>query len=420
MQQGIAPNHADHHSPEQPQKLTGSFWAVATHFNPARYENRTLNFRIFRDRLRTQGIPLLAVEAAVGEAPFDLCPDDGDLLIQRRCHSVLWQKERLFNLALEHLPVDCDKVVFLDADVLFMDAEWVPKVSSLLERYVAVQPFDTMYDLPPHASGFLREPFGVAWDGMAARWYQCPDPSSFVISGAPGGAMALRRSFIAKHRFYDCEILGGGDSAFFGALIGTMPNRNKQLFRHTQAVFRHMTPWAEAIFREARGSVGFLSSTLHHLWHGDRSKRYYFTRMFLASDYDPTEDVCVGEGECLEWCTEKPELHERVKSYFYARDEDSTSPSPTPEGIGIQSLNHSLESEAVRTVAICRQQHSAEQTLGVLHEEMMHLKRLAQEYRAVQETVTYRFARSLNACSELLLPRGSRLRTFVIRWARKL
>eukprot|EP00959_Pyramimonas_sp_CCMP1952_P145771 3051963-Pyramimonas_sp.AAC.1 len=59
-----------------------------------------------------QGLPLVVVELAFGTAPFQLKPtEDAELLIQRRTdpQNVLWQKERMLNLALEKLTPNCTK-----------------------------------------------------------------------------------------------------------------------------------------------------------------------------------------------------------------------------------------------------------------------------------------------------------------------
>ena len=96
-----------------------ALWAITCVFSPVPSSRRLANFRTFRKHL---GIPLVAVEAVYDET--ELTPADAEILVQRPCESVLWQKERLLNLALEALPVECERVAILDADVVFSDAEW--------------------------------------------------------------------------------------------------------------------------------------------------------------------------------------------------------------------------------------------------------------------------------------------------------
>ena len=82
------------------------FWGVTVLYNSQQYQTRKATYQIFRERSRQQGLRLLAVELAYGEVPFELTKDDADLLVQLRSRDdgVLWQKERLLNVALAHLP----------------------------------------------------------------------------------------------------------------------------------------------------------------------------------------------------------------------------------------------------------------------------------------------------------------------------
>jgi hypothetical protein len=47
--------------------------------------------------------------------------------------NVLWQKERLLNLALQRLPEHCTKVVWLDADTFFTNPNWVRATRRLVQ-----------------------------------------------------------------------------------------------------------------------------------------------------------------------------------------------------------------------------------------------------------------------------------------------
>jgi hypothetical protein len=88
-------------------------WAITSYFNPAQYRRRLVNYRIFRERL---GVPLVAVELSFG-SPFELSQDDADVVVQLQDGDVMWQKERLLNIALTHVPDTCEHIAWLDADV---------------------------------------------------------------------------------------------------------------------------------------------------------------------------------------------------------------------------------------------------------------------------------------------------------------
>ena len=65
-------------------------------FNPVRYQRRLANYKVFRQRL---DVPLIAIELAYGPN-FELQQHDAEILLQIRGDAVLWQKEKLLNLAL--------------------------------------------------------------------------------------------------------------------------------------------------------------------------------------------------------------------------------------------------------------------------------------------------------------------------------
>ena len=98
-------------------------WAITTYFNPVGYQRRLANYKIFRQRL---DVPLIAIELAYGP-DFELQLDDAEILHQIRGDAVLWQKEKLLNLALRAIPPECRKVAWLDCDIIFDDPQWSQK-----------------------------------------------------------------------------------------------------------------------------------------------------------------------------------------------------------------------------------------------------------------------------------------------------
>ena len=77
-------------------------WAVTSYFNPAGYHRKLPNYRTFRKQL---AVPLLAVELSHSDK-FELEPNDADVLVQLNGGNVMWQKERLLNVGISHLPND--------------------------------------------------------------------------------------------------------------------------------------------------------------------------------------------------------------------------------------------------------------------------------------------------------------------------
>src|SRR5688500_17208469 len=105
-----------------------ALWAITCYFNPVGYRRRLENYRTFRQRLK---VPLVTVELSLDER-FQLASGDADILVQLQNPSILWQKERLLNVALESLPDGCDKVAWLDCDIVFESYDWAERASRAL------------------------------------------------------------------------------------------------------------------------------------------------------------------------------------------------------------------------------------------------------------------------------------------------
>ena len=131
-----------------------SLYAVTTYFNSAKYHTKLLNYRLFRNRL---AVPLITVELSF-DGEFELVPTDADVMVQLHGGAVLWQKERLLNIALQHLPKDCDAVAWIDNDVLFANDSWVTQAQHKLQQYQMVQLFSRSVDLKPGETDISADP----------------------------------------------------------------------------------------------------------------------------------------------------------------------------------------------------------------------------------------------------------------------
>ena len=315
-----------------PVDLRGEFWAVTAYFNPSGADVHRENYDRFRDRLAAQGVPLLTVELGFGDRAFDLSGADADRLLQLRGGGVLWQKERLLNLGIRALPESCDRVAWLDCDVLFDRSDWAAETARLLRTYQAVQPFLRRVRLAkgqveadpatlPVGLGENQVYYGVAF-GVAAKGQRAV--RSYRVGGSTGFAWAARRSLLARHGLYDRLILGGGDHAMARAMYGGAAAVNMADFPDPLA--RHLGAWADRYHADVRGSVAYADATVFHLWHGSPKARQYATRYgrMVEHGFDPEVDVVAPDGEALTWTGKNPGLEAAVAEYFAGRAEAAT------------------------------------------------------------------------------------------------
>ena len=105
-------------------------WTITTYYNPQKYQSRYTNFKTFSKNLQT---PLLVVEFS-HNGQFQLCKDDATILIQIPKGDILWQKERLLNVALQNLPKNVDNVAWVDSDVIFTDPNWQKRLKNFYKQ----------------------------------------------------------------------------------------------------------------------------------------------------------------------------------------------------------------------------------------------------------------------------------------------
>ncbi len=201
-------------------------WAVTSYFNPVGYRRRLLNYRIFRRHLT---VPLVTVELAYGPY-FELQDGDADILIQLRGADVLWQKERLLNLALRSVPRDCDKIAWLDCDIIFDSHDWTERAVQVLDQFVLLQLFAERANLDRDSQSDALEAAPVLFtaDSLAYKAAQgTATQDDFRIAGAgvsrrtsTGLAWAARRDLLDASGLYDACIVGNGDRVMACAAYG--------------------------------------------------------------------------------------------------------------------------------------------------------------------------------------------------------
>ena len=292
-------------------------WAIACFFNPAGYANKLENLKRFRESSKRQGLKLLLVELAFGDKAFEVPGDVADIIVRRRTSSVLWQKERLLNIGLAHLPT-IETVAWIDGDILFENDDWIGTAERLLQQFPVVQLFDTAAWLDPNGK-IERSEHGTAYEKALGE--------KDVVSAHSGFAWAARVSLLKKHGFYDRDIVGAGDAHMAYAMWDEWQSWGglewRQLF-YTPEHLADIDKWSKAFYDDVRGNVSYVPGKVFHLWHGTQENRDYLNRYIAVKNqgYDPTTDLRIGESGCWEWASEKPELHRSVREYFTLRMEE--------------------------------------------------------------------------------------------------
>jgi len=307
---------------------SGNLWAITSYFNPVGYRRRLENYRIFRQNL---AVPLVTVELSFNGS-FQLGPGDADILVQLHSGAVLWQKERLLNVALRSLPDSVDKVAWLDCDVVFESDDWAERACRALDEFALLHLFHERYEFPrdlalEHLDSWKADPTAQSAVyrvvvGEAAPEEVCV-PGGVLKRSTTGLAWASRRDVIEQHGLYDACIVGNGDRAILSAALGKF-DRFAQALEMNARREEHYLAWAKPYFNTTRGRVSYIQGRIFHLWHGDLNDRRHGERHrgFAQFDFDPFTDIAAGENGCWRWNSGKRKMHEFVRDYFKSRNED--------------------------------------------------------------------------------------------------
>jgi hypothetical protein len=302
-------------------------WAITTYFNPVQYKRRLSNYKIFRANL---GIPLVTVELSF-DGRFELTNRDADILIQISGGAVLWQKERLLNVALKSVPQNVENIAWVDCDIVFKRQDWVQEAERTLCEHNIIQLYsNAIYlnkedaEIPPSNSTIYR-----AVPGLVALHHDSDiaplDVRAVSAQGGivynPGLAWAAKKQIFDHHGFYDLAIIGAGDlymaHSIFGATSSLIVSHS-----HNKARSDSFLRWAEPFHQTINNKVGYIDGDVFHLWHGDLKNRNYRERFKILVDFDPQTDLYIGRNGAWHWTKSDTELAQRIRDHFVNRRED--------------------------------------------------------------------------------------------------
>ncbi len=299
-------------------------WAITSYYNPVRYNRRLSNYHLFRANL---SVPLVTVELSF-DGRFDLGRNDADILIQITGGAILWQKERLLNVALKAVPAEVDRIAWVDCDLILKRPDWVDEAKRQLGKFNVVQLFSDAVHLS--LEDYRSNGIDTSNHGSVPGIVGLPDAKELITVQSDlnyyqsGFAWAAKRQLIEKHNFYDAAIVGGGDCMMVAAVLGQFDGIT-QRFLLNEMRRRHYLEWAVPFHDSVAERIGQVPGTVYHLSHGDLENRKYGERhvSLAAFDFDPDLDLRVGAHGAWEWARPKPELEAFLWSYFADRAEDS-------------------------------------------------------------------------------------------------
>jgi hypothetical protein len=281
------------------------------------------------------GVPLVTVELSF-DGRFDLTDQDADVLIQLRGGAMLWQKERLLNLAVKAVPSNVTRVAWFDCDVILKRSDWVEEAKSQLKEFRVIQLFSEAVHInsedyeSDRFDGYASVPGIVSISNVRElmslgrqEQEQLKSVSKKEEIYKLGLAWAANRAVLEDHGFYDASIVGSGDRLMVSAMYGRFEDSTKLfLFKGTRQ--QHYLRWAVPFHKSVAERFSHLSGTIYHLKHGNLKNRRYLDRheQLAGLGFDPNSDIRIGANGAWQWARPRPDLEEFLRNYFVSRDED--------------------------------------------------------------------------------------------------
>ncbi len=303
------------------QRVPDTLHVIAVVFNPLRFVSRYNLFKEFAEHATASGADLRVVEVAFGDRPFEVTTCDNPKDIQFRTSHELWHKERMINAAVARLPLDWKYMAWVDADVTFLNPDWIPETIQQLQHYQAVQLFTHAMDV-----GANMEPV-TTFESFGSSYVRGREAPGIGYYGGrywhPGYGWAYRReAWDMMGGMLDVNIVGGGDHQMAYGMIGmideTIPAGS------TKQYSRIIKNWANNAALLKR-NIGAVPGTLVHHFHGKKANRKYSSRWKILTDnaYDPVADLKNDWQMMLTLSGNKIKLRDDLRGYFRARNEDS-------------------------------------------------------------------------------------------------
>jgi uncharacterized membrane protein YgcG len=272
------------------------------------------------------------VECIIGDAKPEL--PQTEFITRINTVSTLWHKEALLNNIVTKLPTEFKYVMWVDADVLFTNKNWMVDAVSELQSNRIVQLFeycvhlekdqykpDFNLDVAKATCGTIHLRHPNVWRSFAANYVTTDysDDHNYDKHGHVGFAWGAQKRLLEEIPLYDKALVGGADHIIAHAATGHMKHNciKKSFTDDIDAI----NSWSLAFFNKTRGKLGFVKGDLYHIWHGAIEKRQYLKRI---QDFTSTAKEITEKDENGLYVTDNDEY---VKEYFNHR-EDTAAKKP--------------------------------------------------------------------------------------------
>jgi len=290
-------------------------YVVLPYFNFCGFKRRRQLFVEFIKKIeKIPGIRMVVAEN-IGPAPLPTL----NVYLHHKVNSpsVLWLKENLVNIAVGHLPSDWKYVAWIDADITFLNENWVKDTIRELDIYDVVQLFRTCVNLGPQGEAIkIDKSFGYMHRDSNTPYLKT-DKYGFWHPGY--GWACNRKAWNQMNGLLDWAILGSGDRhmamSFIGKALDSAPGNIHKNYKNMLVEFQKKCENLE---------VSYIDGTILHHWHGKFEDRKYRERweILTKNKFDPIDDIEMSDDGIIHLTMSGERIQSELNGYFIGRRED--------------------------------------------------------------------------------------------------
>lgn len=290
-------------------------YVILPYFNFCRFKRRRNLFIDFVKQIRgTKGVRVVVVEA-LGPDPLPKMGTFDHFGIET--DSPIWLKENLINLAIQRLPKGWKYVAWIDADITFLNQNWVQDTLTELKSADVVQLFQTCVNLGSKSEALkIDKSFGYMHKDSGTPYV----PSARYGFWHPGYAWACtRRAWLQMGGLLDWAILGSGDRHMALAWIGRVKDSAPG---NIHPNYRGLLEEYQAACKGLK--LSYIEGTILHHWHGRIEDRKYRERwdVLTKNKFDPLTDIGRTDSGLVQLSRFGRRLEKELVEYFVGRRED--------------------------------------------------------------------------------------------------
>jgi len=289
-----------------------TLWVILPYFNFCGFRRRNELFINFLNEISRNSNVKIVVAEILGPSPL------GKLNVWKhlkfKTKTTLWIKENLINKGFGALPKDWKYAAWIDADITFLNKNWVQETFSELKKADLIQLWESAVNI-----GAKGEVVKVD-RSFCHLAHSGGKPADSYTSWHPGYAWACTRRFYNRiGGLIDWAILGSADRHMAMAMIGkAVESGPSNIHPHYKALLEEFQSRVDGL------SIGWVPGTIIHHWHGSISNRKYKERWRILTDntYDPFVDIGTNEDGIIELTPKGSRIQKLLFEYFIGRRED--------------------------------------------------------------------------------------------------